>query len=204
MPPRAPNTASPGCRRAASPTPAPACRATSRRCRAAFTIQPGQALKPGDAAGQVDSEGAWKLVADVDQFFLGRVQVGQPAGAEGDLRLVVSRVLPTVTDGKFHVELAFVGKPPAGLNRGQILDGKITLGAARAAVVAPLGGWLDSDGGTGAWVLDASGAHATRRTIHVGRRNADQVEIVSGLEPGEHIVTSDTGAFRKAAGINIK
>ncbi len=169
-----------------------------------FTIQPGQALKPGDPAGQVDSEGSWKLVADVDQYFLGRIRVGQPASAEGGLRLAVAKVLPAVTDGHFRVELGFVGKPPAGLSRGQILDGKITLGAARAALVAPLGGWLESDGGTAAFVLEASGAHATRRTIRVGRRNADQVEILSGLEPGTRIVTSNTGAFNKAATINIK
>ncbi len=169
-----------------------------------FTLQPGQALKPGDPAGQVDTEGSWKLIADVDQFFLGRVRVGQPASAEGDLRLTVARVLPAVTDGHFRVELGFVGRSAAGLSRGQILDGRITLGAARAAVVAPLGGWIESDGGSAAYVLDASGAHATRRAIRIGRRNADQVEILSGLAPGEHIVTSDTGAFHKAPIINIK
>ena len=169
-----------------------------------FIIQPGQALKPGDAAGQVDSEGSWKLVADVDQYFLGRVQVGQPASAEGDLRLVVSKVLPAVTDGRFRVELSFVGRPPAGLNRGQVLDGRITLGAARAAVIAPIGGWIESDGGAFAYVLDASGAHAARRAIRVGRRNAEQVEIAAGLSPGERIVTSNTSGFNKAATINIK
>lgn len=169
-----------------------------------FTIQPGQALKPGDPAGQVDSEGSWKLVADVDQYFLGRVRVGQPASAEGDLHLTVTKVLPAVTDGRFRVELGFIGKPPAGLSRGQVLDGRITLGAARAAVVAPVGGWLEGSGGASAYVIDAGGGHASRRAIRIGRRNADQVEILSGLAPGERIVTSDTSAFSKAATINIK
>ena len=169
-----------------------------------FVIQPGQTLKAGDPAGQVDSEGSWKLIADVDQYFLGRVQVGQAAGAEGGLRLTVTKVLPAVTDGKFRVELAFVGKPPGGLNRGQVLDARVVLGAAKQAVLAPIGGWLDSDGGAFAYVLDAGGGHATRRAIKVGRRNTEQVEILSGVEPGERIVTSDTGAFNKAASINIK
>ena len=109
-----------------------------------------------------------------------------------------------MTDGKFRVELGFVGAAPAGLNRGQVLDARVVLGAARPAVLAPIGGWLDSDGGAFAYVLDAGGSHATRRPIRVGRRNAEQVEILSGIEPGEHIVTSDTGAFNKAATINIK
>lgn len=169
-----------------------------------FIIQPGQAIKSGDPAGQIDSEGSWKLIADIDQYYLGRVSVGQSASAEGNLRLTVSKVLPAVTDGRFHVELAFVGTAPAGLSRGQVLDGRITLGAARAAVVAPVGGWLEGNGGAVAYVLDAGGAHASRRAIKAGRRNAEQVEILSGLAPGERIVTSDTGAFNKAPLINIK
>jgi HlyD family secretion protein len=172
-----------------------------------FTIQPGQTLKPGDPAGQVDSEASWKLVADVDQYFLGRVRVGQTAGAEGDLRLTVAKVLPAVTDGRFRVELGFAGRAPAGLSRGQVLDGRIVLGAARAAVIAPIGGWVAGWGGgdrAAAFVLDAGGAHARRRAIRIGRRNAEQVEILSGLAPGERIVTSDTAAFAKAAAINIK
>lgn len=169
-----------------------------------FTIQPGQSLKPGDAAGQVDSEGSWKLIADVDQYFLGRVQIGQQASGEGAPHLVVTKVLPAVTDGRFRVELSFRGTAPAGLNRGQALDARITLGAARPAIVAPLGGWLDSDGGAAAYVLDAGGTHAMRRTIRIGRRNAGQVEILSGVAAGERIVTSDTSGFNKAASINLK
>lgn len=169
-----------------------------------FTIQPGQALKPGDPAGQVDSEGQWKLVADVDQYFLGRVAVGQPASAEGGLKLFVIKVLPAVTDGRFRVELGFRGIPRAGLNRGQALDARITLGAARPAIVAPVGGWLDSDGGAAAYVLDDGGRRAVRRPIRIGRRNAEQVEILSGLAPAERIVTSDTSGFNKSASINLK
>jgi HlyD family secretion protein len=170
-----------------------------------FIIQPGQSLKPGDPAGQVDSEGSWKLVADVDQYFLGRVQVGQQAGG-GDVapNLTVTKVLPAVTDGRFRVELSFRGVPPHGLNRGQAIDARITLGAARPAIVAPLGGWVDSDGGAAAYVLDASGSRAVRRTIRIGRRNADRVEILSGITPGERIITSDTSGFNKAASINLK
>lgn len=55
-----------------------------------FTLQPGQTLKPGDPAGQVDSEGSWKLTADVDEYYLGRVAVGQKAKADG-MAMTVSK-----------------------------------------------------------------------------------------------------------------
>ncbi len=160
-----------------------------------FVIQPGQTLKAGDPAGQVDSEGAWKLEADVDEYFLGRVAVGQKAGA-GDAQLTVSKVLPAVKDGHFRVELTFDRAPPAGLNRGQTLDIRITLGSTAPALVAPVGGWLESGGGSSVFVIDADGSHARRRTVKIGRRNPEQVEILSGLNARERIVTSNTASVK--------
>ncbi|WP_343615609.1 HlyD family efflux transporter periplasmic adaptor subunit [Novosphingobium sp.] len=168
-----------------------------------FTIQPGQMLKPGDPVGQVDSEGAWKMVADVDEYYLGHVQVGQQARGEGDLRLTVTKVLPAVTDGRFRIELAFVGAAPQGLHRGQTIDLRITLGATTMATLAPVGGWLDSGGGSSAFVLDDSGTRASRRPVKVGRRNPEMAEILSGLQPGERIVTSNTSTI-KGDTINIR
>jgi HlyD family secretion protein len=169
-----------------------------------FTIQPGQMLKAGDQVGQVDSEGSWKLVADVDEYYLGRVQIGQRASGDNGLSLKVTKVLPAVTAGRFRIELGFVGAPPKGLNRGQTADIRVTLGSARDALVAPVGGWLDSGGGNSAFVLDADGRHARKRPIRTGARNPEQAEILSGLQPGDRIVTSNTAAFDKSGILNIR
>ncbi len=163
----------------------------------AFTLQPGQTLRPGDPIGQIDSEGAYKLVGDVDEFYLARLTPGQPGSADIDgapARFTVAKVLPQVVNGRFRVELAFAGAPPA-LRRGQSIDARIALGATHPAIVAPAGPWLDA-GGTTTFVLDADGTHAARRAIIVGRRTPMQVEVLSGLKPGERIVTSGIVAFK--------
>jgi len=198
-----------------------------------FTLQPGQTLKAGDPAGQVDSEGSWKLEADVDEYYLGRVAVGQKARADG-MAMTVSKVLPAVKDGRFRIELTFdggagplpypathrryavggrvgerAGTAPAqaakapNLHRGQTIDLRITLGAASRAVVAPVGGWLAADNGAFAFVVDADGSHATRRAVRVGRRNPEAVEILSGLNPGDRIVTSNLASV-KGDTVNIR
>ncbi|USI75045.1 efflux RND transporter periplasmic adaptor subunit [Sphingomonas morindae] len=167
-----------------------------------FTVQPGQNLKPGDPAGQIDSEGRWKLVADVDEYYLGRVRVGQSATGEGNLRLTVIKVLPAVTDGRFRIELGFAGAAPP-LSRGQAIDVRVVLGASRSAVIAPTGAWLDSGGGVSAFVLDGAGRHAARRAIRVGARNPRAVEILAGLHPGDRIVTSATDTIKGDA-LNIR
>ena len=164
-----------------------------------FQLQPGQSLKAGDPAGQIDSEGAYKLTADVDEYYLGRVQPGEPAIADfdgTDLPLVVSRVLPQVTDGRFKVELTFKGAPPAALRRGEGADLRITLGDTRRALVVPNAGWLEGGGGS-IFVLTPNGRRADRRAVGVGRRNPEQVEITSGLRPGERVVVSAYAGFDK-------
>ena len=62
----------------------------------AFQLQPGQAIKAGDPIGQVDSIGRWKLVADVDQYFLSRIRTGLSGRA-----LINDRTVP-ITLIKHH------------------------------------------------------------------------------------------------------
>jgi HlyD family secretion protein len=158
-----------------------------------FTLQPGQSLKAGDAVGQVDSEGAYKLVAEIDEFYLNRVAPGQTAAAELGGRqfpMRILRVLPQVTAGRFRAELGFIGEPPSGLRRGQSLDLRLTLGDTRPALVLPNGAWLEASGGAYAFVAQPGGGRAERRAIAVGRRNPLQVEVTHGLRPGERVIVS--------------
>jgi HlyD family secretion protein len=158
-----------------------------------FLLQPGQPLKAGETVGQVDSEGAYKLTAELDEFYLGRVAVGQAATADLDgqaIPLKVARVLPQVAQGRFHVEFAFQGPPPAGLRRGQSLDVRLILGDTRPATTLPNEAWLEGSGGAYAFVVRPDGRHADRRVITVRRRNPQQVEVAAGLRPGERVVVS--------------
>ncbi len=158
-----------------------------------FTLQPGQTLKQGDAIGEIDSEDAYRLDADIDEFYLGRVAPGQHAVADLDGRtaaLTVQRVRPQVSGGQFRAELVFDRGSPPGLRRGETVEARLTLGATRPALVLPNGPWLEDGGGSLAFVLDASGRHAVRRAITCGRRNPQQVEITAGLSPGDRVVTS--------------
>ena len=172
-----------------------------------FILQPGQTIKTGDPVGQIDSEGAYKLIADVDEFYLGRVAVGQTATAAlagKPVVLTVSRVLPQVTNGRFRVELSLGGAPAGPMRRGQTLDLRMTFGAPTQALVLPAGPWLDASGGAFVFVLDGSGRRATRRPVTVGRRNPEQVEITAGLRPGERVLVSSYAGFDKFQRLILK
>ena len=138
----------------------------------------------------------------MDEYYLGRVELGQKATTSDGAMLTVSKVLPTVADGRFRVELTFETMPKQDLNRGQTLDVRITLGAATPALIAPVGAWLN-EGGSSVFVIDPDGKHARRVSVEIGRRNPRQVEILSGLQPGQRIVTSNLARV-KGDTINLR
>ena len=167
-----------------------------------FDIQLGQSLQQGERVGQIDSTGGNKLQADVDEFYLGRVHVGQTATADADgktYRLKVAKVYPQVRNGQFQIDLTFDGPAPASVQRGQTLQTKLTLGDSAKALLIPNGAFFNDTGGNWVFVVDKSGNGATRRQVQLGRKNADFIEVLSGLSPGEQVITSSyTGLTDKA------
>ncbi|HJS41732.1 MAG TPA: efflux RND transporter periplasmic adaptor subunit [Sphingomicrobium sp.] len=158
-----------------------------------FTIQLGQSLQQGERLGQIDSAGGNKLVADVDEFYLGRVQRGQAATVDAEgrtYRMRVAKVLPQVRNGQFQVELVFDGAEPQSIQRGQTLQIKLTLGDSSRAVLVPNGAFFNDTGGQWIFVVDRGGNSATRLQIQIGRKNADFIEVLGGLKPGEKVITS--------------
>ena len=158
-----------------------------------FDIQLGQSLQQGQRIGQIDSAGGNKLQADVDEFYLGRVQVGQRATADFDgktYRLKVAKVYPQVRNGQFQIDLLFDGPAPTAVQRGQTIQAKLTLGDSTKAVLIPNGAFFNDTGGNWIFVVDKSGSGATKRQVQLGRRNADYIEVLSGLSAGERVITS--------------
>ncbi len=156
-----------------------------------FSIQLGQSLQQGERLGQIDSAGRNKLEADVDEFYLGRVAVGQTATIEVDGKayaLKVGKIYPQVRNGQFRIDLVFDGPEPPSMQRGQTMSTKLTLGDSSRAVLVPNGAFFNDTGGN--WIFVVDGNSATRRAVQLGRRNNDFIEVLDGLKPGERVITS--------------
>jgi HlyD family secretion protein len=159
----------------------------------AFSIQVGQSMNRGERLGQIDSPGHTKLNADVDEYYLGRVQPGQSATLDHDgktYRMKVAKIYPQVKSGVFQVDLWFIGPEPVGMQRGQTLQAKLTLGDPAPARLLPNGSFYTDTGGAWVFVVAPDGRSATKRPVRLGRRNADFIEVLDGLDPGEKVITS--------------
>ncbi|HEY0311178.1 MAG TPA: efflux RND transporter periplasmic adaptor subunit [Allosphingosinicella sp.] len=171
-----------------------------------FSIQVGQSLQRGERLGQVDSAGHNKLMADVDEFYLGRVQPGQTATVESGGRTFkakVAKIYPQVRNGTFQIDLWFTGGEPQDIQRGQTLQVKLTLGDPTSARLIPNGAFYTETGGAWVFVVAPDGKSAVKRQVRLGRRNQDSIEVLEGLEPGERVITSPYTGFADKDRLNL-
>ena len=158
----------------------------------------GESISPGERLGQVDEVDAFKVNVPVDEHYLSRVTVGQTGSftyAGDQFGVEISKVYPEVQNGRFEVDMEFTGDPPSELRRGQTLHINLELAAPSMATLIPRGGFFQTTGGNWIYVVTQGGEMAVRRDIKLGRQNPQYFEVLSGLEPGEKVVTSSFDNF---------
>jgi HlyD family secretion protein len=164
-----------------------------------FALQVGTSVRAGDRLGRIDDPTrGTQLVADVDEYYLPRLQPGQAATSRsGPLRL--AQTLPQVQGGKVRVLLRWTddaapavsaaqaasgtGTAPT-LRPGQAMDLRLQLSAPTPALLLPEGPGVQ----TRLYVLH--GRTLQRRTVQLGRRAAGQVEVLAGLQAGDQVLIS--------------
>ena len=156
-------------------------------------VEIGQSKQTGQRLGQIDVVDQYKIVAQIDEFYVSRVAPDQTATftlAGQAYQARVDIVYPEITAGTFEVDMIFEGLPPDNIRRGQTLQMELTLGNPVESLLLPVGGFIQDTGGNWVFVLDESGNSALRRDIRVGRRNNRFIEVREGLRAGERVITS--------------
>ena len=158
----------------------------------------GEFITAGQRLGQIDELDGFKVRAGIDEHYLARIDKGLHGEfdfAGQSYALVTSRIYPEVRDGRFEVDLEFVGEEPEGIRRGQTLHIRLALGDLSEAVLIPRGGFYQKTGGQWIYIVDDAGDFAVKRKIRLGRQNTQMFEVLEGLEPGERVVTSSYDSF---------
>lgn len=158
----------------------------------------GQNKAPGDRLSRIDVLDGFKVRADVDEYYLPRVSIGQKAEFVLDrktYRTLVAKIYPEVVAGRFQIDLEFSDTVPSGVSRGQTVHLRLELGEPVEAILLDRGAFYDATGGQWVYVVDKSGKFALRRSIKLGRRNPDVFEVLDGVGPGDRVITSSYVGF---------
>ena len=167
-----------------------------------FNVEVGQSIARGERLGQIDTPNDYKLTAFIDEFYLGRVDIGQTASYQ-HYSLVIAKVYPQVQNGQFEVDFKFSDEQPKGIRRGQTIQIKLTLGDASEALLIPNGAFFQDTGGKWIFVVSPNGSEAVKRNVRLGRRNNQFIEVIEGLELGEQVVTSPYSSYQEMQRLNF-
>lgn len=153
----------------------------------------GQSKNKGERLGQIDVLSGFKVRVDVDEHYISQVYTGLTGTftfADKEYTLKIKKVFTQVANGKFQVDMQFVGAVPAGIRRGQSLQILLALSDESKQVLLPKGGFYQQTGGNWIFKMSENGKMAYRIDIQLGRQNTEYYEVLQGLKPGEKVITS--------------
>lgn len=165
----------------------------------------GGQVSAGELLGEIGVLTDYKVTARLNEYYIDRIQDGQPATATykgRSLALQVSRITPQVQDHTFAVELTgnllSEDKSETLLRPGLTLRLKIELGQSERRLIVPRGNFYAQTGGQWVMLVDESGRRAHRVPIRLGRQNAEHYEVLDGLHVGDRVLVSGYDRFGDA------
>jgi len=170
-------------------------------------VEIGQTVGTGARIGQINVLSDYKIEALIDEHYIDRVKNGLTATFERQdksYNIVVRKVYPEVHDKQFKTDFVFDGERPDNIRTGQTYYINLQLGQPSEAVLIPRGAFYQNTGGQWIYVVTSDGNKAVRRNIKIGRQNPLYYEVLSGLEPGEQVVTSGYDSYGDAQELIIK
>jgi HlyD family secretion protein len=164
----------------------------------------GKTFQAGESIGKIDSKKGYKLVAEVDEFYLEKLREGLKGQVEfkgQTLEVLVTKVIPEVKNGHFTVELAFMSKENIVLQDGLSFGVKLILSEKNKTLVVQKGSFNQETAGK--WIFVVKGNKAERRTIKLGRENPSYYEVLEGLKEGESVITSSYSDYKDIEELSI-
>lgn len=158
-----------------------------------FDAEIGQNISAGTRLGQIDAASGFKIRADIDEHYITNVFTGLTAKftlSNKDYKLKIKKVYTQVVNGRFQVDMEFVGEVPQNIRRGQTLQVLLALSDETQAVLVSKGGFYQTTGGNWIFKVSEDGKTAYKADIQLGRQNPDYYEVLEGLNPGDKVVTS--------------
>ncbi|HRG18533.1 MAG TPA: efflux RND transporter periplasmic adaptor subunit [Flavobacterium lutivivi] len=165
----------------------------------------GQSYQQGQTLGKIDVMKGYKLLADVDEFYLSKIKQGQTGTVDfngKEVKVSIAKVIPEIKSGRFQVELNFVSNENLDLQQGLSFAVRLNLSEKTKSLVLSKGSFYEDT--SGKWIFVVNGNKAEKREIKIGRENPLYYEILEGLKEGEKVVTSTYKDYKEVEVLNIE
>ena len=154
----------------------------------------GQNKNKGERLGQIDLLSGFKVrLTDLDEHYISRIFIGLTGSfsfADTSYKLKITKVYTQVVNGRFQVDMTFLGSVPKGIRRGQTLQILLALSDERQSILVPRGGFYQQTGGNWIFIVSDDGTMSHKVNIQLGNQNSEYYEVLDGLKPGDKVITS--------------
>jgi RND family efflux transporter MFP subunit len=170
-----------------------------------LTAKPGDQLTAGTTVATIGSAGDLRVRFGVDPAMAQRVHPGTPI----QLQKIDGSPIPTATvvgvdpqvDPSTRLASVYAQLPSAaGLGAGVSIKGALQVGGAAGGVSVPYAALLD-DGGR-SYVFVIRNGIAKMQNVSPGNTSGDRVQILTGLSPGDRVVTEGGTALEDGMKVN--
>jgi RND family efflux transporter MFP subunit len=169
----------------------------------------GEVVGAGRMVVQIAREGARDAAFDVPA----RVKDAAPANpvitvaltsdpnvtATGRVREIAPRADPVT--GTFRVKVRLTNPPPA-MRLGATVTGRMKL-ASTPSIEIPPSAVVRSDRQAAVWIVDPKTGAVAARNIEIRSSDPNRVEVASGLNPGDIVVTAGIQALRPGQKVRL-
>ncbi|EPJ6838854.1 MULTISPECIES: efflux RND transporter periplasmic adaptor subunit [Stenotrophomonas] len=140
----------------------------------------------------------------VPESFARDLAIGMPAQLTGGngkpFPGEISAVSPEVVNGEVNARVRFASEQPEGLRQSQRMSVRVLLDTRKDVLKVERGPFVEQGNGV-AYVMD--GRTAVRRPVELGVSSLGEVEIKSGVQPGDRIVVSGSDLFKDAERVSV-
>ena len=172
-----------------------------------LAVEIGQRVKIADNLARVADPTKLKAQIKIAETQAKDVQMNQQAVIDtrnGVVKGHVTRVDPAVEQGTVTVDVAFDEALPSGARPDLSVDGTIELERLNDVVYVGRPAFGQENNTIGIFKLASGTSEAVRTPVKVGKSSLNTIEILSGLQPGDQVILSDTSAWDSNERIRLK
>ena len=161
-------------------------------------VQIGQRVKVADNMARVADPTKLKAQVKIAETQAKDIQKDQKAVIDTRNGVVdghVIRVDPAVEQGTVTVDVGIDGELPKGARPDLSVDGTIELERLEDVVYVGRPAFGQENNTVGIFKLVSGSSEAVRTPVKLGKSSVNTIQILSGLQPGDQVILSDTSAW---------
>lgn len=165
----------------------------------------GKTYTQGVSIGTIDVMKGYKMVANVDEFYLDKIKMNQKGTVEFNgkvLDVAIVKIIKEIKSGQFQLEMNFATAENIDLQQGLSFSVRLNLSEKSKTMLLSKGSFYQETAGK--WIFVVNGNTAERRTIKLGRENPLYYEVLDGLKSGEKAITSSYKDFTDVEVLNLE